>query len=119
MSQVTTIGIDLAKNVFHVHGVNKHGKHVLRKKLSRKKMLLFFTQLSPCLIGIEACCGANFWAQKLEECGHEVKMISPQYVKPYLKTNKNDFNDAEAICEAVSRPNMRFVPKKDEERRDI
>ena len=110
--KITTIGIDLAKAVFQVHGVDKHGKVVLRKQLKRKDVLSFFANLEPCLIGMEACGSAHYWARKLSELGHTVRLMAPQFVKPYVKTNKSDRNDAEAICEAVARPNMRFVPVK-------
>jgi len=110
--KITTIGIDLAKAVFQVHGVDVHGKTVLRKQLRRSEMAKFFVNLEPCLIGIEACGSSHYWARKLSEFGHTVKLMSPQFVKPYVKTNKHDMADAEAICEAVSRPNMRFVPIK-------
>ena len=108
--KITAVGIDLAKNVFQVHGVNEHGKAVLKKQLKRDKVCEFFVNLPPCLIGMEACGGAHHWARKLQEFGHAVRLMAPQFVKPYVKTNKNDAADAEAICEAVSRPNMRFVP---------
>ena len=110
--KITTIGIDLAKNVFQVHGVDERGKAVLRKQLKRKDVVKFFANLEPCLIGMEACGSAHYWARKLTELGHTVRLIAPQFVKPYVKTNKNDRNDAEAICEAVARPNMCFVPVK-------
>ena len=110
--KVTTIGIDLAKNVFQVHGVDERGKAVLRKQLKRKDVAAFFARIEPCLIGMEACGSAHYWARKLAEFGHTVRLMAPQFVKPYVKTNKNDRNDAEAICEAVSRPNMRYVPVK-------
>jgi len=116
---ITQVGIDLAKVVFQVHGVDARGKVLLRKQLKRQQMILFFTQLSPCLIGMEACGGAHFWARRLTELGHTVKLISPQFVKPYVKTNKNDVADAEAICEAVGRPNMRFVPIKNTEQQAL
>jgi transposase len=109
---IITIGIDLAKNVFQVHGVDAHGKAVLQKQLKRAQFALFFSNLSPCLIGMEACGSAHHWARKLQGFGHTVKLISPQFVKPYVKTNKNDRADAEAICEAVARANMRFVAVK-------
>jgi len=109
---ITTIGIDLAKEVFQIHGVNEYGKVILRKQLRRNAMIKFFANLKPCLIGMEACGGSHYWARKLGEFGHTVKLMSPQFVKPYVKTNKHDMADAEAICEAVSRPNMRFVPIK-------
>ena len=119
MEVVTVMGIDLAKNIFHLHGVDKFGKAVLRKKLSRKDMAERVANMPPCLIGVEACGGSNYWSRKFEEYGHTVKMMPPQYVKPYVKTNKNDLNDAEAICEAVQRPNMHFVSKKSVEHQDI
>lgn len=112
MMKVTTIGIDLAKNVFQVHGVDAHGKAVLKKQLKREQMASFFANLPACLIGMEACGSAHFWARKLLAQGHTVKLMAPQFVKPYVKTNKHDAADAEAICEAVSRPSMRFVPLK-------
>lgn len=115
----TTIGIDLAKNVFQLHGVDAHGKTVLTKRLSRKTFLSYLATLPPCLIGIEACGSANYWARQMQAFGHEVRQISPQFVKPYVKTNKNDYNDAQAICEAVSRPDMRFVPLKSVEQQDL
>ena len=110
--KITTIGIDLAKTVFQVHGVDERGKAVLRKQLKRKDVVSFFANLEPCLIGMEACGSAHYWARKLSELGHTVRLMAPQFVKPYVKTNKSDRNDAEAICEAVARPNMRFVPVK-------
>jgi transposase len=116
---VTTIGFDIAKNVFQVHGVDKAGKVVLSKQLKRAQVLAYFANLPPCLVGLEACAGAHYWARELGKQGHEVKLISPQFVKPYVKGNKNDRNDAEAICEAVGRPNMRFVPVKSVEQQDI
>lgn len=109
---ITTIGVDLAKSVFQVHGVDKRGKTVIQKRLRRSKVLEFFVQLPPCLIGMEACSSAHYWARKLREQGHEVKLMAPQFVKPYVKANKTDAADAEAICEAVTRPTMRFVPIK-------
>ncbi len=116
---ITTIGIDLAKNVFQVHGANEHGKPVLRKQLKRDQVVVFFSNLSPCLIGMEACGGAHHWARKLKALGHTVKLIAPQFVKPYVKSNKNDVADAEAICEAVGRPTMRFVPIKNIEQQSV
>lgn len=110
--KITTVGIDLAKNVFQVHGIDERGKPVLRRQLKRKDVVSFFANLPPCVIGMEACGSAHFWARKLSELGHTVRLMAPQFVKPYVKTNKNDRNDAEAICEAVGRPNMRFVPVK-------
>ncbi|GGY20390.1 hypothetical protein GCM10011289_24990 [Paludibacterium paludis] len=91
--KITTIGLDLAKNVFQIHGVNGHGKVVLQKQLSRDRMAVFFAKLPPCLIGLEACGGAHYWARKLEGFGHTVKLMAPQFVKPYVKTNKNDAAD--------------------------
>ena len=117
--KITTIGLDLAKNVFQVHGVDEHGVAVLRKQLKRSQVAPFFARLEPCLIGIEACGGAHFWAAKLAASGHRVKMMAPQFVKPYVKTNKNDSLDAEAICEAVTRPNMRFVSAKSPEQQSV
>lgn len=116
---VTTVGLDLAKNVFQVHGVDAHGKAVLRKVLKREEMMRFFTQLQPCLIGIEACGSAHFWARQLVQLGHTVRLMALQFVKPYVKTNKNDARDAEAICEAVTRPNMRYVPIKTLEQQSL
>jgi transposase len=109
---ITRVGVDLAKNVFQVHGVDGHGKTGLKKQLKRAQVLPFFTNLPPCLIGMEACGGAHYWARKLAEMGHTVRLMAPQFVKPYVKTNKHDVADAEAICEAVGRPSMRFVPVK-------
>ena len=112
--QLTTIGLDIAKNVFQAHGVDRHGKVVLRKRLSRGRVLAFFANLPPCLIGLEACGGAHYWARELRALGHEVRLMPPQYVKAYVKTNKHDAADAEGCCEAVQRPGMRFVPVKTE-----
>ena len=106
------IGIDLAKHVFQVHGVDEAEQVVVRKRLTRSQMLRFFVQVEPTLMGMEACGGSHYWARELMKMGHTVKLVPPPYVKPYVKTNKNDANDAEAICEAVSRPTMRFVPVK-------
>lgn len=119
MKNITTIGIDLAKNVFQLHGVNATGKVVLKKRLTRRNLLPFLANVRPCLVGIEACCGSHYWARELALLGHEVRQMPPQYVKPYVKTNKNDANDAEAVCEAVTRPNMRFVPTKSEEQLNL
>jgi transposase len=116
---ITTIGIDLAKSVFQVHGTDERGKAILSKVLRRAQMLKFFTQLPPCLIGMEACGGAHFWARKLIALGHTVKLMAPQFVKPYVKSNKNDARDAEAICEAVGRPSMRFVAIKTPEQQAL
>jgi transposase len=117
--KITTVGIDLAKNVLQVHGVDENGKTVLRKQLKRNKVLEFFANLPSCLIGMEACGSANYWARKLENLGHTPRLMAPQYVKPYVKTNKNDAADAEAICEAVRRPSMRFVPVKSEDQQAV
>lgn len=116
MAIITTVGLDLAKRYFQVHGVDKQGKVVLKKQLSREGVLSFFVNLPPCLVGMEACGGSHYWAREIGKFGHTVRQISPQFVKPYVKSNKNDANDAEAICEAVSRPSMRFVTTKSIER---
>ena len=107
--KISTIGIDLAKDIFQIHAVDERGKVVQKKKLRRKEMTTYFANLEPCLIGMEACASSHYWARKLQLMGHTVKLMAPQFVKPYVKTNKNDAADAEAICEAVTRPNMRFV----------
>ena len=117
--QITTVGIDLAKNVFQVHGVDAQGKTILRKQFKREQMAVFFANLTPCLIGMEACGSAHYWSRKLQALGHTVRLIAPQFVKPYVKTNKNDAADAEAICEAVTRPSMRFVPIKNVEQQAV
>jgi transposase len=109
---VTAVGLDIAKNVFQVHGAGANGKRIVRKKLKRDQVLAYFATLPACVIGMEACAGAHYWARKLQELGHTVRLIAPQFVKPYVKTNKNDAADAEAIWEALTRPNMRFVPIK-------
>ncbi len=119
MNKFSVIGIDLAKNVFQVHGVDGKGKPVLRKKLKRAQMKRFFAQLPPCLIGMEACASAHYWARTLKGYGHEVRLMAPAFVKPYVKSNKNDRNDAEAICEAVTRPHMRFVAIKTPEQQAV
>jgi transposase len=116
---ITRMGIDLAKNVFQLHGVDKHEKVVLRKQLKRSQMLEMFANKPPMLIGIEACGGAHYWARELTKLGHTVKTMAPQHVKAYVKSQKNDKRDAEAICEAVSRPTMRFVPIKTEDQQDM
>jgi transposase len=116
---ITTVGIDLAKNVFQVHGVDARGKVVLRRQLRREQVARFFVKLPPCLIGMEACASSHHWGRTLERFGHAVRLMAPQFVKPYVKTNKNDAADAEAICEAVSRQNMRFVPIKSIEQQGI
>ncbi len=117
--KITTIGIDLAKSVFQVHGVDQRGKPVIVKRLRRKQMLTYFARLSPCLVGMEACGGAHYWARKLQAQGHAVKLMAPQFVKPYVKANKTDAADAEAICEAVTRPSMRFVPIKNADQQAV
>lgn len=111
--KITTVGIDLAKNVIQVHGVDSAGKSVIKKAFKRDQVIGYFANLPPCLIGMEACGSSHYWARKLTNFGHTVRLMAPQFVKPYVKTNKNDAADAEAICEAVSRPSMRFVPVKD------
>ncbi len=110
--QITTIGIDLAKTVFQLHAVDADGTTVIRKRLRRAEVLSFVSGLEPCLIGMEACATSHYWARELAKFGHTVKLMPPAYVKPYVKRGKNDATDAEAICEAVTRPNMRFVPVK-------
>ena len=112
MQTVATIGLDIAKSVFQVHGVDAAGQMVIRRQLKRRQVLVFFAKLPPCLIGIEACASSHYWARELQAVGHTVRLIPPAYVKPYVKRQKNDAADAEAICEAVTRPNMRFVPIK-------
>lgn len=116
---ISTVGIDLAKNVFQIHGADERGNKLFNKQLQRKQVMKFFAKLPLCLIGMEACGGAHFWARKLQQMGHTVKLMAPQFVKPYVKTNKNDAADAEAICEAVTRPSMRFVPIKNVEQQAI
>jgi transposase len=111
--KTTILGIDLAKDVFQLHGNNEQGKVVLSKRLKRKQLRAYVAQLPPCLIAMEACSGAHHWAREFRKMGHQVRLISPQFVKPFVKTNKNDFADAEAIAEAAARPNMRFVPVKE------
>ena len=115
MGEVSTIGLDIAKSVFQVHGVDDAGAVVIRKRISRAKMLEFFAGLPPCLVGIEACPSAHHWGRELQALGHTVRLMPPSYVKAYLKRSKNDANDAAAICEAVTRPSMRFVPIKTKE----
>jgi hypothetical protein len=115
MGEVITIGLDIAKSVFQVHGVDSSGAVVIRKRVSRLKLLEFFAALPPCLVGIEACPSAHHWGRELQALGHTVRLMPPSYVKAYLKRSKNDANDAAAICEAVTRPSMRFVPVKTKE----
>lgn len=119
MSEVATIGFDIAKQVFQVHVVDEAGAVVVRRKLRRREVLQFFGGLDPCLVGIEACATAHRWARSIMALGHRVKLMPPTYVKPYVKRQKNDAADAEAICEAVTRPTMRFVPVKGEEQQGI
>jgi transposase len=119
MQEITTVGLDLAKNVFHLIGCNEHGKEVKRKMLKRGQVLAYFANLPPCLIGMEACASAHYWARQLKELGHEVRLIPPQHVKAYVRGNKNDYNDARAIAEAVRRPDMRFVAVKTVEQQDV
>ena len=116
MQPPTTISIDLAKSVFQVHGVDADGAILVKRKLRRAQVLTFFAGLEPCLVGMEACAGAHFWARELQALGHDVRIMPPSYVKPYVKRGKTDAADAEAICEAVTRPTMRFVPVKSAER---
>jgi transposase len=119
MGEVSTIGLDIAKSVFQVHGIDGLGAVVIRKRISRAKMLEYFADLPSCLVGIEACPSAHHWARKLTEVGHTVKLMPPSYVKAYVKRGKNDANDAAAICEAVTRPSMRFVPRKSEQQQSV
>ncbi len=119
MVQVATIGLDIAKSFFQVHGVDAAGAVVVRRRLTRARMRDFFEKLAPCVVGMEACGSSHYWGRELSAMGHEVRLIPPSYVKPYLKRQKNDAADAEAICEAVVRPNMRFVPIKSPEQQAI
>jgi transposase len=112
MQTVATIGLDIAKSIFQVHGVDAGGQVVIRRRLKRRYVLAFFQKLSPCLVGIEACASSHYWSRELQALGHKVRLMPPAYVKPYVKRQKNDATDAEAICEAVTRPNMRFVATK-------
>jgi transposase len=119
MTEVITIGVDLAKNVFQVHGVDAEGDAVVRRQLRRGQVLPFFKKQPPCLVGMEACATSHHWARQLVELGHEVKLMPPHYVKPYVKRSKNDAADAQAICEAVTRPTMRFVSVKSMEQQGV
>ncbi len=119
MEQISTIGLDIAKNVFQVHGIDENGKIAVRRQLKRRRVLAFFAKLPSCLVGMEACATSHYWAREIEKLGHEVRMMPPRYVKPYVKRNKNDAADAEAICEAVTRPTMRFVPIKTPEQQSV
>jgi transposase len=117
--KLTRIGLDLAKNVFQVHGVDRTEQVVVRRQLSRNRLVRFFEEHAPCLIGMEACAGAHHWGRVFQRMGHTVRLMAPQFVKPYIKSQKNDANDAEGICEAVGRPNMRFVEIKRVEQQDM
>src|SRR3984885_3009825 len=119
MKDIKVLGIDLAKNIFQLHGTNVNGKCVLRKRLTREKMIEFVANMKPCIIGIEACMGAHYWSRIFQSLGHTVKIMSPQFVKPYVMSNKNDRNDARGIAEAVTRPNMKFVAVKTIEQQDV
>jgi transposase len=112
MQTITTIGLDIAKSVFQVHGVDAAGEVIIRRQLKRRSVLAFFQKLPRCLVGIEACASSHYWSRELQALGHTVRLMPPAYVKPYVKRQKNDMADAEAICEAVTRANMRFVPTK-------
>lgn len=119
MVQPVTVGLDIAKNVFHAYGVDAQGQKIISRKLRRAQVEAFFAKLEPCLIGIEACATAHHWARTIEKLGHQVRLMPPAYVKPYVKTQKNDEADAEAICEAVTRPNMRFAEVKTVEQQSV
>src|SRR5579859_2142465 len=119
MEQITTVGIDLAKSVFSLHGVDGAGRVVLRKTVRRDQLVQTVAVLSPCLIGMEACSGAHEWGRRFQALGHTVRLMAPKFVTPYRKGGKNDGNDAEAICEAVTRPSMRFVPVKSAEQQAL
>jgi transposase len=119
MSEISIIGLDLAKQVFQVHGADKAGRCLLRKQIKRREVLRFFTELAPCIVAMEACGSAHYWARQIAKLGHEVRLVPPAYVKPYVKRGKTDRIDAEAICEAASRPGMRFVPVKTVEQQSL
>jgi transposase len=119
MQKLSVVGIDIAKQVFHLVGMDEHGTILVRKRLYRAQVMVFIAQLPPTRIGMEACGGAHYWARRFREYGHEVKLMAPQFVKPYVKAHKNDMRDAEAIAEAVTRPTMRFVPTKDVDQQDL
>ena len=119
MERVATVGLDIAKSVFQVHGIDATGTVVVRRKLSRGRVLTFFEALPRCVIGMEACNTSHYWARELIALGHDVRLMPAQYVKPYVKRGKNDAADAEAICEAVTRPTMRFVPVKTPDQQSV
>jgi len=119
MKEISLIGLDLSKSVFQIHGVDSKGKEIMKKKFNRKELVEFLSNLKPCTVGLEACGGSNYWARKIKSMNHEVKMIAPQFVKPFVKSNKNDARDAAAIAEAVSRPSMKFVPIKTIHQQDV
>jgi transposase len=119
MDRISALGIDLAKNIFQLHGVSESGKVLVKRRLSRDGFQKFMANLQPCLVGMEATNGARGWQRKFEKLGHDARLMAPQFVKPFVKSDKNDANDAEAICEAVQRPNMRFVGKKTLEQQEI
>ena len=119
MGQITTIGLDIAKSTFQVHGVDATGEVILRRRLTRARVVPFFQKLAPCLVGIEACATSHHWARELRQLGHNARLMPPSYVKAYVKRQKNDTADAEAICEAVTRPTMRFVEVKTEQQQSI
>lgn len=117
--KITTVGIDLAKSVFSMHGIDEHGKAALKRTVSRGKVMEVMAGIGPCLVGVEACSGAHHWARELGKLGHQVRIMAPRFVAPYRKSGKNDGNDAEAICEAVGRPSMRFVAVKSAEQQAL
>jgi transposase len=117
--ELRTVAIDLAKKIFHLVGADTPGKILWRKRLTRNALMPFMARLPPVLIGLEACGGAHYWARRFREHGHEVKLLAPQFVKPFVKSNKNDMRDAEAIAEAMTRPTMRFIPIKEVDQQDI
>ncbi len=119
MIEVTTIGLDLAKNVFQVHGIDASGQVVACRQLRRSQLLPFFEKQADCVVGLEACATSHHWAREIAKLGHDVRLMPARYVKPYVKRNKNDAADAEAICEAVTRPTMRFVAVKTEEQQSV
>lgn len=119
MDQIITIGLDIAKSVFQVHGIDENGEVIVRRQLKRRQVVPFFRKLPRCLVGLEACATAHHWARELAKLGHDVRLMPPRYVKPYVKRHKNDAADAEAICEAVQRPTMRFVPIKTCEQQSV